>query len=141
MFGFGKKKKDISIEKKFDQEMLNKAIFSADEAKQMGIEAKDKKRNDNRREIFRQVKVSIQAGQSSMNLPTYLFVDNNDTYFEGLGYKVKKIWIDMAGVTHYEEPTEQANPTIPPTSGSNWGGAVIQQYYYRPQPLIQLKWE
>lgn len=147
MFGFGKKEplvKDL----KHNEELLLKTIFSAEEAVQMGIEAKAKKRNDNRKEVFRQLKQGVNAGLGSMRLGIHLFEDNNLTYFEGLGYKVKKIYVDRQGVEHVGEPPEpelvQSQP-MQSSQGGMWGQGMVQlspsSYYYSPQSYIKISWE
>lgn len=126
-------------EKKKD--LLARDIFSAYEALEMGIEARNKKRNDQRKEIFRNIKFQIQHGLTKSNMSKFLFEDGNDIYFEGLGYKVREIWINHNGEESFEEPVilEQPQSGIIQTGTGTWG----QQMVFRsmPQNLIQVSWE
>lgn len=137
--------------------LLDRDIFSAKEALQMGVEAREKKRNDNRMAIFRQIKQQISYGHLSTNFQIYLFDDGNEIYFEGLGYKVQKVWYHpVTGAELYEQPTieslqataPQYNSTIDNGSGLGYGGgissgfALAQQYRLSvPQPYMKVSWE
>lgn len=117
MFGFNKKKTN------------NTNIFSASEAKKMVLDSLDKKRNDNRKEIFRQIKYAIDLGAKSVKCSEFLFKDGNDVYFEGLGYKVYKIWSDHKG-DHLTEPIREQSDVFPPDIMSVAEQGSSGGYYY-----------
>jgi hypothetical protein len=134
MFGFGKKQieKDLIPAAEKKKELSEREIFSADEAKEMSIEARNKRRNGYRKTIFKQVKDYIMCGYSKMNLATHYFDDGNDIYFEGLGFKVKTVWIDSMGREFFEEPT---------TSHSSVPDQGQQTSQVTPAKYIQISWE
>lgn len=157
MFWSKKKKEIIEIPKEEKKkELLKREIFSASDAKLMHAEARTNIRNKNRMEIFRQVKAAITNGYHKYNLGEYLFADGNDIYFEGLGYKVKPVWIEnYTGVEHFEEPLPP--PTTSPDGISQSGNTIITgtglvgninssgmwsaPYRNAYQKYIQISWE
>lgn len=146
MFGFGKKK---SLPEKI--ETINSDIFSADQAKQMVVDALIKKRNANRTVIFNGIKSQINGGSKTYLAQAYLFEDGNDVYFEGLGYKIKQKWYDnYTGEFFDSEPQDTStNPIEPqlgvPGIGGIWGPSQIvipstsRNRSY--QSYIQISWE
>src|SRR5262249_25370567 len=134
---FNKKPTNITKVKmdKVDEDLMNKEIFSADEARKMGEEAIIQKRNNNRLQIFRSIKISIGNGYKNSNqLISTLFEDGNDIYFEGLGFKLTRHWVDQFGQTFTMKPEPLApgtSVTPPPsyTKGtSGWGGSTYTYY-------------
>jgi hypothetical protein len=150
MFGFGSKKQQALGQVNIDESLLKKDIFSARDAQKMGVEARNQKRNNNRREIFRQIKLYITAGNNKINIPAGYFDDGNDVYFEGLGYKVKTLWIDSyTGAESYEEPApREITPgatTMGMQNGTVWhtnqGLSYHQPYTYSPTKYVRVSWE
>lgn len=136
---FFKKPKPIIQKVKVDpvnEDLLKKEIFSAEEAHEMGVQARIQKRNNNRKSVFQNIKYSLQSGLTSSVMTLNLFDDGNDIYFEGLGYKVEKIWHDQHGHLHVGEPGE--NDVIEQTQ---WGGQSVVPYRYRPNVQIKVSWE
>lgn len=147
MFGFGKKKTPTQKDSE---------IFSADEAKQMVVDALIKKRNEDRMTVFNAIKAMIKGGHKSYIAPPYLFENGNDTYFEGLGYKLKRLWYDSWTGQYLEtEPVDEQPDLIdpPPNNGGTggaWGGVWDGQFISSGatrtrqrsyQPHIKLSWE
>lgn len=144
IFGFGQAAAHLIPKEEKKKELLDREIFSATEALQMGIDAREKKRNDNRREVFRNIKYQINAGATKINLALASFADGNDIYFEGLGYKVRQVWYHpVTGLESFEEPVVDEAAIQQPQFQSGWsstgGGMTFRSYV--PQTYMQISWE
>ena len=115
---------------------VNKDIFSADQARKMGIEIKNQKRIDNRMIVFRMIKQHIQYGTHKIQIYREYFDDGNDVYFEGLGYKITPVWVSsITGQVFETEP--ERNPTVTPTT---WSERLISPPEFF-NPMMIISWE
>ena len=145
MFGLSKKS-SINAEPimvNINEDLLKKEIFSAEEAKLMGIESKNKKRNDNRREVFRQIKQQITYGINKLTIRPQYLEDGNAIYFEGLNFKVKPIWVNShTGAVLTSDPGNENSQSIlisseiAPNDGTIRSSDIV---YYMKYMLIS--WE
>lgn len=112
---------------------MSKGIFSASEARQMFIHARNLQRDKNRLSIFGTIKYNIDIGNPSAYIHPNLFQNGNDTYFEGLGYHLKEVW-KRNGVEMFQKPPDM--DAVPPmNSGLLFSHTAFVEHY------IKVSWE